>query len=144
MFGFNKSYTKDDVYKVTMLWRDIEKEADVVAPSVPEGMLTWAQKDPDIKHKIHKAFGIQHGFISGKYEGRPDDFEKFFKEVIYKIHNLGFSMNFGRVMYQDHMRLRRAMDQDYLSGVKEGEEQAETGKQYYAAHRKIWNIWLVR
>ena len=53
-------------------------------------------------------------------------------------------MNFGRVMYQDHMRLRRAMDKDYLSGVKEGEEQAKTGKQYYAAHRKIWNIWLVR
>lgn len=113
-----------------MLLRDIDKKAEEEAPPITEGMLEWAKKDPLNKRKAHKAMGIMHGTIAGKYEGEASDFDKFFKSVIIKAFNYGVGTNYGKTMYKDHMRLRDKMDEDYFSGIKEGKEQVATGKTF--------------
>ena len=135
MFGFKKSYSKDDVYKIAMQWREIDGDAEAQASIPEEGLLRWVKKNPENKRKLHKAFGIQYGFIAGNYKGEPKDFDSFFKEVIYKTHNYGFMMNYGKSIYKSHIRLKKKMDEDYFYGVKEGEEQAKTKRNYYLEHR---------
>jgi len=135
MFGFKKSYIKDDVYKIAMQWGEIDGDAEEQAVSPSEGLLEWIKKNPENKRKLHKAFGIQNGFIAGNFKGEPRDFDSFFKEVIYKTHNYGFMMNYGKSIYKDHMKLQERMDEDYFSGVKEGKEQAKTERNCYLEHR---------
>lgn len=138
MFWSCKSYTDDEVLEVAMLLREIDQKAEDEAPVIAEGMLEWAKKDPLNKCKVHKAMGIMHGIVSGKYKGKASDFDKYFKSVIIKAFNYGFLMNFGKTMYKDHMKLRNKMDEDYFSGVNEGKEQVTSGKNFYLMHRLTW------
>jgi len=138
MFWSRKSYTDDDVLEVAMLLREIDQEAEEEVPAIAEGMLEWAKKDPLNKRKVHKAMGIMHGIVAGKYKGEASDFDKYFKSVIVKAFNYGFLMNHGKTMYKDHMRLRDKMDEDYFFGIKEGKEQLARGENFYLKHRLTW------
>jgi|GEM_PF-3077930 len=138
MFWSRKSYSDDEVLEVAMLLREIDQKAEEKAPPIAEGMLKWAKKDPSNKQKVHKAMGIMHGVVAGKYRGEPSDFDKFIKAVIIRAFNNGFGMNFGKTMYRDHMRLHKKMDEDYFAGIKEGRHQAVTGEDCYLQHRLTW------
>jgi hypothetical protein len=138
MFWSRKSYSDDEVLEVAILLREIDQKAEEKAPRIAEGMLKWAKKDPSNKQKVHKAMGILHGIVAGKYSGEPSDFDKFFKAVIIRAFNYGFSMKFGKIMFRDHMTLRNKMDEDYFAGIKEGKQQAATGEDYYLKHRLTW------
>ena len=138
MFWSRKSYSDGEVFEVAMLLREIDKKAEEEAPPIAEGTLKWAKKDPSNKQKVHKAMGIMHGVVAGKYRGAPADFDKFFKAVIIRAFNYSFLMTFGKFMYRDHIKLRNKMDEDYFAGIKEGKQQAITGEDYYLKHRLTW------
>ncbi len=138
MFWSHKSYNDDEILDVSMLIRAIDQNAEEEAPSIAEGMLEWAKKDPSSKSKVHKAMGIIHGVVAGKYQGEVTDYDKYFKEVILRAFNYGFGMNFGKTMYKEHIRLRNKMNEDYFSGIKEGKEQVTTGENFYLKHRLTW------
>jgi hypothetical protein len=138
VFWSKKSFTDDDVMEVAMLIREIDQKAEEEAKPIIEGMLKWTNKDPSNKRKVHRAMGIVHGIVAGKYRGEPAGFDKYFRSVILKAFNYGFGMNFGKTMYRDHMRLRNKMDQDYFSGIKEGKQQVATGENFYLKHRLTW------
>lgn len=93
-------------------------------------MIAWP-KVGDNKRKLHKNFGIQHGFIKGKFKGKSEDFDDFIKEVVIKTHNYGFGLNFGKSIYKQHKSLIKKMDGDYFSGVKLGLDQALTEENHY-------------
>lgn len=122
---------------MAMKWREIEARAEEAAPPMPGGMMKWA-KNPESKKKYHKALGIQHGFILGSFRGDSGDFDDFLKEALYKAHDYGFLMRYGKNIFRDHMRLRKQMDEDFFEGVKLGELQASNGTDFYLEHRKTW------
>jgi hypothetical protein len=129
MFGKQKkSYSESDVYSLAMEWREIEESADCGTPA--GGMIEWA-KVGDNKRKLHKNFGIQHGFIKGKFKGKSEDFDDFIKEVVIKTHNHGLGLNFGKSIYKEHKSLIKKMDEDYFSGIKLGLDQALTEENHY-------------
>jgi hypothetical protein len=138
VFWAKKSFSDEDVLEMAMLIREIDKKAEEVAHPVAGGTLEWVKIDPSNKRKVHKAMGIIHGVVAQKYQGEASDFDNYFKSVILKAFNYGPGMNFGKMMYKDHIRLRNKMDEDYFSGIKEGKEQILTGENLYLKHRLTW------
>jgi len=138
MFWTKKSFTDNDVLEVAMEIRMLDQKTEEETPLIAGGMLEWAKKNPSNQSKVHKAMGIVHGIVAGSYRGKASDFDKFFRLIIIKAFNYGFGMNFGKTMYRDHMRLRKKMDKDYFSGIKEGKEQVNTGENFYLKNRLTW------
>ena len=111
-----------------MEWREIEDSAECGTPS--GGLVEWT-KIGNNKSKLYKNFGVQHGFIKGKFKGKSEDFDDFFKEVVIKTHNHGLGLNFGKSIYKEHKSLIKKMDEDYFSGIKLGLDQALTEENHY-------------